>query len=417
MPTVPIADIKDGDSEDGRPQQAFSEAATARYLVGEAPGITPAAMLDNTRINRIPVYQPHFSGKEKEFVLDCMESGWISSRGKYIEKFETACAAFIGARHVSGVCNGTVALHLALAALGIGPGDEVIVPTLTYVASVNAITFVGATPVFCECDRHTWQLDPIDVAARITPKTRAIMVVHLYGQPAPMMEIMALAKRHKLLVVEDAAEALGSRIGGHHMGTFGDVGTFSFYGNKTLTTGEGGLVVTNSDALHREMRLLKGQYVSPTRQYWHEKVGFNFRMTNIQAAIGLGQFADLDWVLSRKREIAGLYQSGLAGLPVECHGQVPGTTHNFWMCSILVEQPSQRDPLMHHLASRGIETRPLFFPAHTMPMYTDAARGQRFPISEDISARGINLPSFPDLTDDDVAAVCEAVVAFHQSLG
>ena len=375
-----------------------------------APGPVPQASLKALApAPRIPVYRPHFSGLERKYVLDCLDTGWISSRGAYIEKFEQACSRFIGARYVNSVSNGTTALHLAMAALGIGPGDEVIVPTFTYVASVNAIMFVGATPVFCECDRQSWQLDPADVEARITKKTRAIMVVHLYGQPAPMPAIMAIAKTHNLRVVEDAAEALGSRIGTRHMGTYGDVATFSFFGNKTLTTGEGGLVATNDEALHREMSLLKSQYVSPTRAYWHEKVGYNFRMTNIQAAIGLGQFADLEWVIARKREIAGLYKAGLASMPVQCHEQVPGTTHNYWMCSILVERPELRDRLMQDLAMRGIETRPVFYPAHTMPMYQDHARGQRYPISEDLSARGINLPSYPDLTDEDVASICGAI--------
>jgi perosamine synthetase len=366
------------------------------------------------RARSIPVYKPHFSRAklEREYVLQCLDTGWISSRGEFIEKFEKACGDFIGSEFAIGVCNGTVALHLALAGLGIGPGDEVIVPTLTYVASVNAIKFVGATPVFCECDATSWQLDPADVARRITDKTRAIMVVHLYGQVAPMAAINSLAKAHKLLVVEDAAEAFGSRIGNRHAGTFGDVATFSFFGNKTLTTGEGGLVVTDRPDLYEEMKLLKGQYVSPTRTYWHEKVGFNFRMTNIQAAIGLGQFSDLDWVLHRKREIAKMYRHKLSGLPITCHEEMPGTTHNYWMCSILVQHAELRDRLMAHLKVDLIETRPVFYPAHTMPMYQECAAGEHFPISEDISARGINLPSYPDLTDDDLHAVCRSIGGF-----
>lgn len=391
-------------------QERASTFTTFRSVLG---GVAGDALHLRTQPRRIPVYQPHFSGKERDYVLDCLDSRWISSRGEYIEQFEKACANFIDAKFACAVSNGTTALHLALAGLGIGAGDEVIVPTFTYVASVNAIKYVGATPVFCECDRVTWQLDPADVAARITNKTRAIMVVHLYGQPAPMPVLMQIAKANNLVVVEDAAEALGSRIGQQHVGTFGDVGTFSFYGNKTLTTGEGGLVVTNNPILHGEMTLLKGQYVSPTRRYWHEKVGFNFRMTNIQAAIGLGQFADLDWVIERKRQIASLYFDGLAGLPVTCHQQAPGTTHNFWMCSILVENAGLRDSLMEFLEQRNVETRPLFFPAHTMPMYADVANTQRFPISEDLSARGINLPSFPDLTDEEVCDICRYVTDFY----
>ena len=198
---------------------------------------------------RIPVYRPHFSGKEHDYVLNCLETGWISWRGPYIELFEKKCAEFIGAPYVNCVSNGTVALHLALLALGIGPGDEVLVPTLTYVASVNAIRYVGARPIFCDSTKNSWQLDPKEVEAQITPLTKAMMVVHLYGQPAPMRELMELARRHNLYVIEDAAEALGSKIENMHVGTFGDVSTFSFFGNKVITTGEGGLVVTGDEVL------------------------------------------------------------------------------------------------------------------------------------------------------------------------
>lgn len=384
-----------------------------------AKPIMPAIAESDARPeNWVPIYRPHFSGKEREYVLDCLDTGWISSRGSYIEKFERACADYIGTPHVSSVGNGTLALHLALYALGLKPGDEVIVPTLTYVASVNAIAYVGATPVFCEADAATWQLDPADVAKRITPRTKAIMVVHLYGQCAPMDKIMALAKAHGLYVIEDAAEALGSRIGRQHAGTFGDVGTFSFFGNKTLTTGEGGLVVARDPALHREMSLLKTHYASPTRRYWYDKIGFNFRMTNIQAAIGLGQFVDLDLVIARKRAIAARYAAGFAQLPVTCHSEVPGTTHNFWMCSLLVPNADQRDPLMAYMEENGIESRPLFYPVHTMPAFASPAfaspayGADAFPVSTDVGARGINLPSFPDLTAQEQDRVIAVVSRF-----
>jgi perosamine synthetase len=363
----------------------------------------------------IPVYKPHFTGREREYVLDCIDTGWISSRGAYVDRFEKACGEAIGDGHVNAVFNGTVALHLALAVLGVGPGDEVIVPTLTYVASVNAIRYVGATPVFCECDRATWQMDPTDIARRITSKTRAIMAVHLYGQPAPMREIMELAARHRLVVVEDAAEALGSRIGSQHVGTFGDTATFSFFANKTITTGEGGVVVARRKEHHDEIALLKAQYASNEKRYWHNKLGYNYRMTNIQAAIGLAQIEGLASIVARKRAIAAGYAKHLAHLPYEHHSEASGTTHNFWMCSILVPCSADRDRLAAHLASRGIETRPVFYPVHTMPMYVETARGQRFPVSEDIAARGLNLPSYPDLSEDDLAYICDAISAFKRS--
>jgi perosamine synthetase len=267
------------------------------------------------------------------------------------------------------VCNGTAALHVALMALGIGPGDEVIVPTLTYIASVNAIAYTGATPVFVDSLRSTWQVDPEDVRRRITARTRAIMAVHLYGQACDMDAIVAIAEEHRLFVVEDCAEAFGSLYGGRHVGTFGDIAAFSFFGNKTITTGEGGMVVSNDKTLIERARHLKGQGLAAHREYWHDVVGYNYRMTNIEAAIGLAQLERADQLIERKRDLAARYAAALAHLPIDIHSQASGTIHSYWMFSILVERDDQRDPLRKHLAAAGIETRPLFYPVHTMPIY------------------------------------------------
>ena len=207
----------------------------------------------------IPLYMPDLSGNEKRYVTECLDSTWISSKGQFIEQFETRFAEYFGGRHAVAVCNGTVALHLAMVTLGIGPGDEVIVPTLTYIASVNAIAYTGATPVFVDSLPDTWQMDPADVKRKITARTRAIMAVHLYGHPCRMDALAALAREHDLFLIEDCAEAIGTRFNGRHVGLFGDIATFSFYGNKTITTGEGGMVVTNDETLHERARRLKGQ--------------------------------------------------------------------------------------------------------------------------------------------------------------
>lgn len=361
--------------------------------------------------NNVPIYQPDLCGNEREYVLDCLDSTWISSKGKYLPLFEQAFAQYVGVSFATGVCNGTVALHLTLVALGLGPGDEVIVPTLTYVASANAISYTGATPVFVDSLRDTWQMDPEDVVRKITSHTRAIMVVHLYGHPCDMDAILAIAKRHGLFVVEDCAEAFGSQYHGKHVGTFGDIATFSFYGNKTITTGEGGMVVTNDATLLDRAVRYKGQGLAAGRQYWHDVIGYNYRMTNICAAIGLAQLERADEFLARKRQLADRYIERLSGLPVEIHRESSNVTHSYWMFSILTRSPHERDLLQAGLADAGIETRPTFYPVHTMPMY--ATHFQRHTVAEDIGCRGIVLPSWPGLPTATIDEICEAIARFY----
>ena len=266
-------------------------------------------------LRRIPVAAPVLAGREREYVLDCLDTTWISSTGRYVTAFEEGFAEFCGMRHAIGCCNGTVAVHLALLAAGVGPGDEVIVPTLTYVASANPILYQGATPVFVDSEPETWNMDPEAVASAITPRTKAIVVVHLYGHPADMDPIVAVAREHGVAVVEDAAEAHGAEYKGRRAGALGDVATFSFYGNKIITTGEGGMVLCDDDAVATLVRQLRGQGQDPQRRYWFPIVGFNYRMTNVAAAIGLGQLEMIDWHLERRREIAAWYAEELDGVP------------------------------------------------------------------------------------------------------
>ena len=358
---------------------------------------------------RIPLYQPDLGGNEKRYVLECLDSTWISSKGKFISEFEDRFAGYLGINKALGVCNGTVALHLALIALGIGPGDEVIVPTLTYIAAVNAITYTGATPVFVDSRPDTWQMDPDDVLRKITSRTKAIMVVHLYGQPCDMDALTKIAKDHKLFVVEDCAESFGAHYHGKQTGTFGDIATFSFYGNKTITAGEGGMVATRNGKLADRARRFRGQGLADNREYWHDVIGYNYRMTNICAAIGLAQLERADEFLSKKRELAKRYGEQLAGLPIEVHREAPNTTHSYWMISILVEKAADRDRLRDQLREKGIETRPLFYPVHSMPIY--GAKGN-YPVAEDLARRGINLPSWPGLTDEQIEMVVSGIAAY-----
>jgi perosamine synthetase len=356
---------------------------------------------------KIPIYKPHLNGNEKKYVNECLDSTWISSKGDFISKFENQFSQYIGVHHSTTVSNGTVALHLALLALGIGEGDEVIVPTLTYIASVNSIQYTNATPVFVDSLSSSWQMNPEDVKKKITNKTKAIMAVHLYGHPCDMDALQLICKENDLYLIEDCAEAIGTKYKGKHVGTFGDIATFSFFGNKTITTGEGGMVVTNDETLYDRCVHFKGQGLAKYRQYWHDVVGYNYRMTNICAAIGLAQLEQIDDFIFRKRSIADTYRAAFENTTLEFHKELPDVFNSYWMCSILVEKYEDRDKLRDFLLYKGIETRPLFYPVHTMPMY--ANKFQKHKIAENLGWRGINLPSFPSLTNQEQEEVINCI--------
>jgi perosamine synthetase len=361
----------------------------------------------------IPVYQPKMAGREREFVNECLDSSWISSRGRFIPAFEESFASFVGAGRAIAVSNGTVALHLALLALDIKAGDEVIVPTFSYVATVNAVKYVNAIPVFADCIKDTWQIDPEDIERKITPRTKAILATHLYGHPCDMDALLKICTKHKLFLIEDCAEAIGSRYKDKHVGTFGHISTFSFYGNKTITTGEGGIVLSTDQHLLDKMYTFKMQGVSPTRQYWHEVIGYNYKMTNICAAIGLAQMDHLNEVILKKIELAKWYTAFFTKHGIDFHKTVGPVVHSYWMFSILVKEEATRDFLRKHLLDVcGIETRPTFYPVHTMPMYFTP--GLRLPNSENIGCRGLNLPSYPDLTIEQLEYIGKSIVEFLQ---
>ena len=361
---------------------------------------------------KYPVYQPSLGNKEKEYVLECLDSTWISSKGKFISQFENSFSEFIGVKHSVGVCNGTVAIHVALLALGIGNGDEVIVPSFTYIASVNAITYTGAKAVFVDSEIQSWQIDSNKIEEKITKKTKAIMAVHLYGQPCEMNEIMSLAKKYNLYVVEDCAEAFGSYYGDKHVGTLGDISTFSFFGNKTITTGEGGMVVTNNITLRDKVVHLKGQGLAKDREYYHDIIGYNYRMTNICAAIGCAQLERANELINKKIKIANWYQEKLKNVPIVFHSQFGNVKHSFWMISILLKDSDERENIRHHLKENGIETRPTFHPVHLMPMYFK--EGLTLPVAEELGNRGINLPSYPDLKESDVDYICNSIKEYYK---
>jgi perosamine synthetase len=357
----------------------------------------------------IPVYRPLIGENEKRYVMEAVESTWISSKGAFLDRFEREFPEYLGVRHGISTCNGTASLHVALVALGIGPGDEVIVPTLTYVASVNAIAYTGASPVFVDSSLDDWNLDPRLLEERITPRTKALMVVHLYGHPSNMDPIMDIASRHGLHVIEDAAEAHGAEYRGRKVGTFGIAGSFSFFGNKVVTTGEGGMVVTDDSDFAQTCRHLRGQGVSATRTYWHDVIGYNYRMTNLAAAIGVAQLERIGKTLTAKHRIAMRYKAALASMPgVTFQPEMDWAKSVYWMVSVLVD-PSQRDCLMLFLKDHGVDTRPFFYPVHTLPMYRTK---EQFPVAQLLGGSGINLPSFPELTNTEIDTVCGLVGEF-----
>ena len=322
---------------------------------------------------KISVYKPFLAPNVKKYINECLDSNWISSKGNFINKFEDKFCDFLNVPYATSVSNGTVALHVAMLALGIKKGDEVIVPDFTYIASVNAIAYVGAKPILVDANIKTWNIDTSLIAERITDKTKAIMAVHLYGNPCNMKKIKELCDKYNLFLIEDAAEAFGSKYQDSYCGSFGDISTFSFFGNKTITTGEGGMVVANNSDLDERVKLLKNQAVSQTKEYWHEEIGFNYRMTNIQAAIGLAQLEQGQNTLDKKSELANNYMSALEMLPISFQILEKNGFSSFWMVSIIVENNTIRNNLRKHLFKNGVETRPFFHPASEMPVFSTSS--------------------------------------------
>ena len=366
------------------------------------------------KIRHIAVASPFLSGNELAYVTDCIKTNWISSQGKYVRDFEELFVKYHGGRRSLAVSNGTVALHLALEALNIGAGDEVLVPDFTFAASVNAIVYTGATPVLVDVDPLTWNIDVTKAAELITSKTKAIIPVHLYGLPCDMEVIQDLASAHNLLIVEDCAEALGSYYDGKPVGIFGDAATFSFYGNKTITTGEGGMIVFKDKAVAERAAMLRDHGMQKTRRYWHEEIGYNYRLTNLQAAIGVAQFERLDEFVSAKIKFAHFYNelfspTGYFQIPVRNEKII----NSYWLytCMVKVDAPFTRDELIYFLGQKGVETRPVFFPMHIMPPYTGFTK-VRLPVSSSLSERGISFPSSVSLTDLELAHISDMVKSF-----
>lgn len=362
----------------------------------------------------IPVCTPLFGNKEGKYVGDCIRTSWISSSGKYIKLFEDAFSQYCGRKYGITTTSGTTALHLVLVAFNIGPGDEVIMPTFSIASPAFAAVYCGAKPVFVDSEPDTWNIDANKIAEKITKKTKAIIAVHTYGHPCEMPAIMRIARKHHLYVIEDAAEAHGAEYKGRKVGGLSDIGCFSFYGNKVITCGEGGMVVTNNQEIAQRCRRLKNMAFIENKRFWHEDVGFNYRMTNMQAALGLAQFEQIEEFLNRRRQNATLYSTLLAGvegltLPVER----PDVKNVYWMYGILVGKDFgvSRNDLIKRLGEKGVETRTFFIPLHNQPFLRKQCLDskERFPVAEAIARKGLYLPSGSGLKRKDIEYVCNCI--------
>jgi len=367
-------------------------------------------------IKKYPISQPTLGKLEEEYVLDAVKSGWVSSLGPYIEKFEKAFAKFCQAKYALTTSNGTTGLHLALLAVGIGPGDEVIVPDLSFIATANAVAYTGATPVFADIEDSTLCIDLPSIESAITPKTKAIIPVHLYGHPAKMNEINLLAKKFNLSVIEDAAEAHGATYQNKPVGGLGSCGVFSFYGNKIITTGEGGMLVTDDSQIYERAKVLRDHAMSANKRYWHDEVGYNYRMTNIQAALGLAQLEQITSFIEKRVQILEWYEHALSGQKkIRLNRKSNWAKSVPWIICAEIEgmRYDVRDQLIGALRNKGIDSRPYFYPMSDMPMFDTATTK----IAHKVSSMGINLPTYLELSQLDVEHISNQLIQSINELG
>ncbi len=357
----------------------------------------------------IPISKPSITQKEVEYVSDAVQSGWVSSLGKYINLFEREFAKYCGTKYAITTSSGTTALHLALLSLNIKPGDEVIIPDLTFVATANAVAYTGATVVTVDVDKSDYCISPKAIEAAISKKTKAIIPVHLYGHPSRMSAINNIAKKHNLLVIEDAAQGHGAEFNGKKAGGLGDCAIFSFYGNKVMTSGEGGMITTDDIGLYERMKHLRDHAMSNKKRYWHDEIGFNYRMTNLQAALGVAQLERIGELIQQKIDIFNWYQDELKDIScLKMHGQAEWAKSVHWAICVEVDGYSeiQRNQLMTSLRDKCIDSRPYFYPVSDMPMYSTS----HTPVAHHVSKQGICLPSYSGLSIQDIKRICNELI-------
>lgn len=374
-------------------------------------------MREGSSVKRIPVAGPWITDKEVSYVAEAVRRGWYEHAGDFTARFEKAFAEHLGVKHAVSLPSATSGIHLSLAALGIGPGDEVIVPESTWIATSAPVTYVGATPVFADVDPATWCLDPASFEASITPNSKAVIPVDLYGGMPDMDEILRIARRHNLAVIEDAAEAIGSEYNGRRAGSFGDTGIFSFHGSKTMTTGEGGMLVTDRDDVYERVRVLRDHGRLPgDTLFRNSEVAFKYKMSAMQAALGLAQLERVDELVEQKRTIFEWYQRDLSGTRgVSLNAEPSGTRNSYWMVTAIADISFGRskEQILSYLRGIGIDCRPFFYPLSSLDAYRalpgrDSA-AERHPVSYTLSATGINLPSALSLTEGDVKRACDGL--------
>lgn len=361
----------------------------------------------------IPVYEPFIDDKEIKYAVSCIKSGWISSTGKFVDRFAEEFAKFLNIKYAVPVSNGTAALHLALQCLKIKPGDEVIVPALTFASTANAVIYTGAKPVFVDVRLDNYALDENMIEEKITNKTKAIIPVHLYGFPANLTPILKIAKKYNLYVIEDAAEAHGAEYKGKKVGSIGDIGCFSFYGNKVITTGEGGMVVTNNKKYAERIKFLRSHAMKTgSHRYWHTEVGYNYRLTALQSAIGLAQLTKIKTIIQKKCQIAEKYQKGLSNInDIILPKELENCKSIWWLYTFCCKNQKLRDSLIKYLKTKGIDTRPVFYPLPIMPPYKD-----KFIYSNAnlLSKTGLSLPSWPGLPNEDIDYIVSSIKSFFK---
>ena len=390
----------------------FSEKVRFVPLLDDRGKVVDLVVLD--RRMRLPVAEPTLGERELEYVTECILTGWISSAGRFVTCFEEQFAAFCQTRFGITTSNGTTALHLALLALDVGPGDEVIVPGLSFIATANAVAYTGAKPVFVDIEAETWNMDPSAIEAAITPQTKALLPVHLYGHPANMDPILEIARRHNLYVVEDAAESPGALYKGRPVGGLGDIAIFSFYGNKIVTTGEGGMLVTNNEQVAERVRVLRDHGMSKDRRYWHPVLGYNYRMTNLQAAVGVAQMEKVELILKAKARLSATYDALLEDIPgITRPPRAEWASPVCWLYTVLVDESvfgKSRDTFMQILQRHDVESRPAFVPMHKQPLYDS---GMTLPVAERVSNQGASLPSAVNLTSADIERIASIIISMH----
>tara|TARA_Y100000389_G_scaffold167531_1_gene172786 strand:- start:33474 stop:34910 length:1437 start_codon:yes stop_codon:yes gene_type:complete len=389
-------------SNEEKIRKSFSSKIRFLPLVDDNGNLKDLA--DSKKSHLIPLMEPSLQGNELDYVTDCIKTNWISSQGAYVQLFEKKFEDMYPGMRALAVSNGTVALHLALYAYGIGHDDEVIIPNITFVSTASSVLHCNAQPVFCEIDESSWCIDVKQVEKLITKKTKAIMPVHLYGNACNMDVLSDLADEYKLLLIEDCAEAIGTKWKKKLVGSFGDASTFSFFGNKTITTGEGGMVLFQNAKIAEKAKILRDHGMNPNKRYWHDVIGFNYRLTNLQSAIGVAQMERLSEILDKKKKIAQSYSNKLNKISslVTLPEQNSNIFHSNWLYAVILKGNINRDHIIKELLNFGIDTRPIFYPLNLMPPFKSFRQSKKLDISLQISQQGLCLPSSISLKETEI---------------